>query len=73
MELCMCPDFYPVLFYDTLPKEKNKTVLASNFKDYLEQFGYPLDLNLVYFLFRRYSQQVGRINFNSFCAIFDVS
>lgn len=68
----MCPDFYPILFFDTMPKEKNGSILASYFKDYLEEFGYHIDLNQVYFLFRRYSKELARLNFNSFCSIFDV-
>jgi Ca2+-binding EF-hand superfamily protein len=69
----MCPDFYPVLFFDIFPKEKNGSLLASNFKDHLEEFGYRLPLAQIYFLFRRYSKEMGRLNFNGFCSIFDVS
>ena len=52
----MSTDFYPVLFFDTLPKDQNGFVLASNFKDYLEEFGFHLELSQIYGLFRKYSK-----------------
>jgi hypothetical protein len=40
IELRLCPDFYPVLFYDSIPKDRSKGITATNFRDYLESFGY---------------------------------
>lgn len=66
----MCADFYPVLFYDSIPKERSSNAITpSTLRNYLESFGYYAPLQEVYLLFRRYSPN--KMSFNSFCTMFD--
>lgn len=71
IELCLCTDFYPVLFYDSIGKDRSKQISPTNFRDYLESFGYKVPTGDIYALFRRYGEK-GKLNFNTFCSIFDV-
>jgi hypothetical protein len=67
IDLRLCPDFYPVLFYDSIPKDRSsRTVTAVNLRDYLESFGYYVEPADTYLLFRRYAPG-GRLSFNAFC------
>lgn len=73
VELNLCPDFYPVLFFECFHKDKQNRIIPSAMEIYFKEFGIKIPLSEIYLLFKRYAWHLeGKMDFNSFCTMFDV-
>ena len=62
MELNLCSDFYARYFFEAYELDRQWRIIPSTMKYHLDLFGLDCELSDIYYLFKRYAGEDGKLN-----------